>query len=289
MFKVPSSLKTVFDTFPLVRYPPVANTTPASKEAVEHNRHYFGGASSPDSFILGVHHCITVDEKVIPSDPISLAHALVLCHKNGLTLPRPGSSGSHSILKVSHKASPDRQLPVLIETDADTSRRIKLHHFVSEQIHNSLEPQHKLIDLLVSHQVYDSWVLALLVEGSTDPTIIQKVFGIDSGSPAWDRLRVLELLQEVTHWNSFRARHPYLFNTKRGDFLKHFRADSPALRAYYNDQLDRLEELLPTLVDLDPVVELKLAAFSVSVHETLGSTRLAAVVPKSGYDVVARY
>lgn len=305
MVQVPSLLRSVFETFPLKTYPPIPNTTAGSKQAIESNRLYFESASksnSNDSFILGVPNVLALDnDKYIPTDPISLAQCLILCYKHKLKLPSNSSSNKcpHSLLKMSHHASEDGQLPILIENGEDSSRTIRSCKSFTETINDKYfkeDIQAFFINNLIDHDLNDLWILSLLVEISRgNLEVVDQIFKIDEALYENEHVKFatsVSLLKEIPNWNSFRIRHASLFDTKKSSSinypLRYVREnalefqiiDNPkAINSYYEDQLSKFNTTLELLVDyITPentqlpkkIIELKVIAFVICIDKILG-------------------
>ncbi|CUM53340.1 uncharacterized protein AC631_00541 [Debaryomyces fabryi] len=340
MFEVPVPIKKVFDTFPLYTYNPIPNTTPSNIQSIESNKFYFTSsndqADESACFTLGVHNIYLVTtangEKKIPSDPISLGHSLILCHKNGLQLPtcgdKTGNKSKHSIMKLSYHASPDNQLPILIEDDLKSQTRnirsalsmnqsVKVNNKFSE---NALA---RIINELVDAELADLWILCLLSDlPSSNPLVFNKLFRLDeeiTNSTFTNKITIMSILNEIPKWGSFKTRYSYLFDHSRTkslinmplrlqseDILEVFaNTNNESIRKAYNDKLKEFEINLELLIDYienessdqKKIIELKLVGFVIIIDSLLDNTELHAVISKGKfssfvklcYEIIGKY
>lgn len=311
MVQTPAAIQKLFLHFPLVEHPPIPNSTPKSKSAIEKDTYFFSGNSKDfqGSFILGVYNVIEADfngnSKFICSDPVSFGQALILCDKNGLKLPTLAATNesSHALLRLSHHAAANNQLPVLIETSKELSRNIKSSELTNSIISTkSLKSTDKLVNDLVDIELYDVWVLALLADVvKNDTKVFLKLFAVDENiaSSSLYHMTLISELQHLVHCNSFKTRHPSLFEDSQiskiqlpsriysEGVVEAFTVNnSKAIGKAYNDALARLEDTLEVLIDFannnpnSKIIKFKLIAFVVAVLEVLPATRLGEVVAK---------
>mmetsp|Transcript_1201 Transcript_1201/g.1319 ORF Transcript_1201/g.1319 Transcript_1201/m.1319 type:complete len:341 (+) Transcript_1201:21-1043(+) len=340
MFEVPKPIKKVFDTFPLYTYNPIPNTTPSNIQSIESNKFYFTSSNNQSienaCFTLGVHNIYLVKttngEKKIPSDPISLGHSLILCHKNNLHLPTCGDKGfksKHSIMKLSYHASPDNQLPILIEDDLKTQTRnirsaLSMNQSVKVNNKFSENPLARIINELVDTELADLWILCLLSDlTSSNPFVFNKLFRLDeeiTNSTFTNKITIMSILNEIPKWGSFKTRYSYLFDHSRTksliniplrlhseDILEVFaNTNNESIRKAYNDKLKEFEINLELLIDYiennesneqKKIIELKLVGFIIIIDSLLENTQLHAVLSKSKfqsfvkhcYEIIGKY
>ncbi|CAK7895345.1 sorting assembly machinery 35 kDa subunit [[Candida] anglica] len=311
--RVPESIKTVFDTFPLKTFPAVPVGSPDQTQAVEDQKFYFRGEPSKDgnSFILGVHSILPIEvdgiTKYIPSDPISLAKCLSTCHKNNLKLPISGDEksgeSSNCMMAFAHQASPDQELPLLIHDSNGRDRTfITSRSMSSISIKKVTSVTAQVVLEMIETKLYDLWISCLLVEA--DETSLNKIFRLNSQSSWTSQLYTVALFQEIPSWRNFNIRHSNLFTTSRvkklaqgSSMASTFGSTLSALRTnvsldhFYKDQLIEFEAILQSLTDFiennedeDPVVEIEVAAFLISVDQTLKDTKLGKLIQTSLLD-----
>ncbi|ODV77166.1 uncharacterized protein CANTADRAFT_33870, partial [Suhomyces tanzawaensis NRRL Y-17324] len=216
MVTVPAPVKQLFDTFPLATYPPVPNSTPEGLQETESNKFYFGGPTTPHHFTLAVHNVFILEgsaSRVVPSDPVSLGQALILSYKNKLKLPRLNevSASPNAIAKVSFHASPDNQLPILIEEQKE-QRNIRtyaaINHSILSKNFQGQDPELLAINELIDTKLFDLWILTLLSE-KLDEDTLSKLFQFHG---IVGKLASFDLYQEIPNWQAFKIRHPELFD-----------------------------------------------------------------------------
>lgn len=305
MIPIPQPVKKIFDTFPLQTYPAEVNHVDLT------NRYYFQGKAQVDSkFTLGVHNVIQYKDKFIPSDPVSLGQALILAEKNSLKLPveraekntvtssnSPVLGGttesspcasSNSILVLAYQASPDNQLPILIE-DVKQSRNTILLNSINKSVSSKLVIDDLIFNGLIDDKFSDIWILSLLTEVSEE-TLIQ-IFNLDE---TINKLELFELYGEIPNWKSFKIRFPYLFESQYKKLLW----KSERLGRFYDTQLKSFKKDLELLIELfsenDKVLQLKLVGYVVAIDMLLKGTKLWEVVQeypefvKLSYEVLDR-
>lgn len=286
ILQVPPWVKAAFDTFPLATY----GAVPTGDESdIEKDRFYFTTKrpeTSLSTFILGVDNVISVKHRQIPTTPVALSHALLLCHKNALGLPNSkGQRSGHSMLRLSYLAAADNELPIIIETnEAGTSRNVipKKGLLKSILTNNNFEsdPKAKLINNMVDMLVQDLWLLALMCDVK-NTEVLGRIYRLPTSikDTRLVSLQSMAIRNVIPHWNDFRTRHPHLFSAK-----EYFVADksSHALQAAYNAKLSELRRELPLLLDyvsapgaLTNVIKFKVAALAILTTELLPETKLA--------------
>lgn len=321
---VPLPIKKLFSTFPLVEYPPIPAATTSSKKVIEDNKYYFGcetQSTSNESFILGVHNVIqisTTSGKFIPSDPVSLGQCLVLCYKNQLKLPSLNNShnkSNHALMKLSYQASFENELPILIETNSENSRVIRPSHFLSKSVKSKIfavSVQSALINDLIDNDLYDIWVLSILVDlAKNDFFTLNSIFRVGESITTNEKLNSLTLisiLKELPNWNSFKIKYPFLFDDNKASSvyypsrlyhndLTEFMTinNKNAINKLYNDQLTKLDDTLDLLIDYvksydasselhHKIIELKLYAFFIIVNQTLKLTKLGDLISQPKFE-----
>ena len=304
MVAVPESIRKLFDLFPLVLHPVVPNTSVAQKRALENRKFYFedvvGDKTEEEFFTLGVHNVVQLKNtgnRFIPTDPLSFASCLILCRKNGLRLPRASEAGRNlsksSMIKLDYFASPDNQLPLLIEdNNKDDTREIRIYNSIKESIKkNSKLAKNGLVFMInemIDIDMADLWTMCLLQDiPSNSPLLFKEIFGLHhkkEESCLANQLAVVRLVQETPNWHQFHARYGYLFHTLMTkkvvsfknrffdkNLLEHLAFwDIQALAHLYNSKLRSFEEKLELLIDFfskrevdeqNAVIELKVVAF----------------------------
>lgn len=300
-FQVPQWVKSVFDTFPLTTY----EATPLGDQSdIEKSRFYFisdNPQKPPDhTFILGVDGVIGVNQKIIPSTPVALAHSLILCYKNGLKLPRENSNqktSPHSILSLSYLAASNNELPIIIETNERTQVRNiipKKGLLTSIVTNNNFEAdiKAKLINNMVDSYIQDLWILALICEPKARSEY-ERIFNWNSGAKKSENMTFLHTLAvqgEIPEWNDFRTRNPNLFSSKTWNAL----ANQEALQNVYEDKLKQFDQEFSLLIEyatghdpLTKIIRFKLAALAILTAELLPDTHLANIL-QSNQDFLAQ-
>ncbi|WEJ94307.1 hypothetical protein PSN45_001791 [Yamadazyma tenuis] len=261
MVQVPTVLKKVFETFPVVEYPSLPNSTPIIQQSIERNRFYFQRSppSEKGAFTLGVFNLFKYQDNYIPTDPLSLAVTLHLCSKHGLKLPNcQGDSGDsgHSIMKMSYFGSPNSFLPILIEDG--TSREIHLASALISGICKSDDVKETLLSDLLDVELYDLWLLSVWFE--YEKLDLTALFGIEIVS-----LTKYELFESILTWRDFKVRYPILN------------------RSIYDAKLSHVEELLSLLSeDLNNLSRghlIKVYAYVIIVENLMKSTEARKVIP----------
>lgn len=288
--KVPAPVKAVFDTFPLVTHPAAAVDDDEGVRKYRFTR-AAGASDTPGAtFTLAVHNVVTVGGVIVPTDPVSLGQCLVLSLRHGLRLPRPargsaapgniapGSAAPGSIVALAYQASPDNELPMLVE---DLGPRV-LHLRAAMRASSAklLGATDKVLDDVVETQLYDAWQTCLLVDAGDDALRAIFSLGLPEGAPVLARVCRAALLHDVPAWRALGARHA-----------------AAAWPQLYARQVAAAAELLALLAAAPPrcaVLEAKVAAFCVLVDATLRHTALGAAVSASGclpaaYRVLARF
>lgn len=324
MLQVPKPLKTLFDTFPLATYGPVANTTPQNDAYIEASKYCFetkdskNGKDSSDPsdsvFTLGAHNVVPLHIsntlRYVPSDPVSFGLALVLCRKNGLLLPQGKGTLNHSIMNLAYHASPDNQLPLLIEDEKET-RNLRSGTSVGASVASKYFAESTvdyMVNNLIEHELYDLWLMALLIELPSMPEKFNSIFSHKeeiTRNEAATTATLISLLLEIPSWRALKVRYPHLLhesksavairiprNVLKGSLVQAFStADSSALERTYHDKLETLKTTLHLLVSYvhenpNDIVKLKLVAYIVSVDSLLRETKLGQLISKKFEDLV---
>lgn len=331
MIGIPQPLKRVFDVFPLRTYPPISPETTDSRKVIEAKRYYFEESNEEkitgDVLTVGVHNVIPIQNSkytlMIPSDPISAGITLLLCHKNGLKLPRcQETAGSlkksgHSILKMSYYASPDTELPIIIEERTNPKNTVIMSSLSiagSITAKNGFEKD-PLLDMLNSYMennLYDLWILSLFdqMKCLDYNNYINEQFGFDCNdqeSKIVNLLSEISLLESVPYWRSFKQKYPTIFSNqhsysvlksainpsrrKCAEFLSGI--DFSILEVVFSAKLKEFEKHLRLMIeyftleetnDRRFLVELKLVAFFLTVSSTLTeSDRICDIIKRKDF------
>lgn len=316
--EIPQALRQVFDTFPLKTYPSIAASTPGQLGALEARKFYFTPTSSesatssgtnvsekPSTITLGVHNVVQYKNVILPSDPISLAQCLIICHKNNLNLPSAdtkaleGDASPNCLMTLSHHAAADNQLPILIEDTIKVQGTEPVRSiFASFSIINSNKKDLKnstdvLINNMLDTVLVDVWLTCLLADPRVSPEILSKIFTLDSSTLTPLSLKGLyttSLLQDIPKWSSYQFRHPNVFHdSKLNDTIALVaNGRNGALQSFYSQQLTELPEQLELILNYveaaDSVVfKMKLTGFLLLVDLTLPDTELGQVVKRCSY------
>lgn len=303
MVKVPEPLRILFETFPLKTYSPIPNLDSKFRDQV----HHFGKKSSnnadkAETFYLGVHNVKRIEiggkGKLIPTDPFSLADSLVLCHRHGLLLPsEDGAKSHHCIMTFSYQASPNNELPILIETSGDVTRSIRNPQEIRESmsINNFGENAQAFLVNQFLDNLNDLWTLILLADlPANNTSAFSAIFGEDpevASSSSIVGLKLLKLVSDIPQWSSFKVRYAHLFDNKksyaanlpfrlaRESFLEVFAISDPnSLEKVYFEKLLEFERSLPLLwkylesteeSEARTVIELKIVSFVICIEQFL--------------------
>lgn len=170
---VPAPVKYLFDTFPLKEYPPVPSTRPDS--GARFPLRYKPGSANDNgiksTFQLGVYNLsgYLQDENILlPTDPICLSCQLIINLRNGLLFPQRSHTDDISpnfISVVSYKALYDNQLPMFIEEEENSGKRV----VNSTSLINNLQmtrttPGQLMKCLAIDSTLYDFWLITVLFE-----------------------------------------------------------------------------------------------------------------------------
>lgn len=306
--RVPSPVRAVFDAFPLKEYPPDMHV-PFESEGV----HFFvrdkdNFETELDNFHLAIHKVsltsVGTQKKHLPTDPLGLASALILCHRHQLLLPtdevkETEYQTSHTLRELSYLASPDNELPIMIETKGATTQRITTSHEITKSVSNAYFKENSQA-FFINHyldRLVDLWIFVLLADipQSHRPlSIYSRLFFQDNAiqrSEPLLYLTVLKLVTEISSWNSFKVRYSFLFQ-KQGsvlstiskvnekNLLKAFAVcDERAFEKVYSEKRMEFEKSLPMVMNYlksteespaRTIIEIKLASFCFCVSR-LGS------------------
>ncbi|RCK63962.1 Sorting assembly machinery subunit [Candida viswanathii] len=260
---VPAVIKSLFDSVPLKTY---NDDTPVIEGA---GIRYFEG-NSKAQLTLGVFNLFECQGRAIPTDPISLGTALILGFKNGLKLPSKdaGTASGPGIMKMSLYGSPNKVLPILIETSESRTIRTldEINHSIAAN--NFKDEETKLINDLIDTVFYDTWIMCVLTE---NPPVTQ-MFGLERSIVSQAEWQ--DFMSEVPSWNHFARRHPNL----SGQHLANF----------YDQQLTQFERDLDLIIanleeNPNDVIRFKLAGYLIIIDHFLQSTKLGAIVSQKPF------
>lgn len=228
--KIPQPLEALFDHFPLRSYPKQETDSDACLEKFS----FLQKSSSPQPsarFLLAVHNIRQVqltsqESRFLATDPAGLADALILCYNHDLAMPRAASSAQkvslHSMVPMSYLASPNNQLPLLIETAGETTKCITTAAKIAASIASKSFSPHG-VDSLVNFfmdNLQTLWVFTILHEISFSSTeVLHLVFYsrsdalleaavADTGLGALD---TLQLIEDMQSWCSFKDKYSNLY------------------------------------------------------------------------------
>ncbi|KAG7662196.1 SAM35 [[Candida] subhashii] len=285
MFQVPQAVKSFFDSVPLKTI--TDQPTLLSPQDI----YYFRGMGKhPDGhFTLGVFNTIKINDHVVPSDPISLGLSLILANKNQMGLPTGLAAAfgwRNGIIKTSYMSSKTNVLPILIEDTSDNERNIKTLDIVNHElvINNFTNLESKQINELIDIKFYDIWLLCILTENLSYDTLTQ-IFGVgESTNKLIQQAEILEFLNEIPHWNSFRNRHPYLFDNWTS--IQHL--ESKHLSNYYKQELAQFSKNFDLIIDYlsdsnessseKDIIKFKVAGYMSIIDHLLKDTKLYQVI-----------
>lgn len=257
---IPSSVKKVFDTFPLKTYPPVDNTTPKSLKELQSRKFPFEGPQSDTNFNLGVFNVYQHDGKYLPTDPISLAQATILCTKNNLSLPStsPVSASSSSLITLSYSASPDNRLPILIE---EPSRTIRLCEEILATTNDKLNVTDRILNEYLDDIILDSWLMCIFL----DEVDLNQIFNVPY-------LTKFDLFKHLGTWKGFNTRYVLnddIYRSKLEELKTVFKLYGESTKTESSDGTD---------TKVDPIAKIKIDSYRLHITSLLKGTRLHALL-----------
>ncbi|CAH6720242.1 hypothetical protein CLIB1444_03S07558 [[Candida] jaroonii] len=244
---VPSSVKKVFDTFPLKVHPAVDNSTAKSLKELEARKYPFGGSQTDSNFNLGVFNVFEHDGNYLPTDPISLAQATILCHKNNLSLPEVTSTSTskNCLITLSYSASPDNRLPILIE---EPSRTIRLCEEILSTTNDKLNVTDKILNEYIDDIILDSWLMCVFLENVD----IVRIFNIPY-------ITKIDLFKHLGTWKGFATR--YALNED-----------------IYHRKLQELKTVFELYHTADAIAKIKIDSYKLHINSLLEGTKLHALL-----------
>lgn len=222
--KIPGPLRWVFNSCPLFTY-----SESSTEIGLANSSEYFFGSTDghlrldqQTRFSLAVHNVhpihINGEIKFIPTDPVSLSNALILCHRLRLKLPTDlrENQSAHSMTSLSHLASAEQQLPFLIDlTGAQIDRitsTVDLSQMVASRFFSASTFDHFLFHFL--DELNDLWILILLWDITLhNQLLMSQIYQRASNhtnSSFTEELEALFLITRITSWNSFSTRYAHL-------------------------------------------------------------------------------
>ncbi|KAM9924952.1 hypothetical protein OXX59_004191 [Metschnikowia pulcherrima] len=296
--KIPSTIRSLFDRFPLKTYENEAEPLSFVSEA-----YYFGRKSKAEclneQITLGVHNVrwITLGSGKLfcmPTDPSGLIAALALCRKHNLSLPgQTTSDGSaYRLMPMSYMASSNNELPMLLISNGESSAysnddlRVELLDPNSNIAFTSLETV--LSEFLDS--LGDLWMmLAMGPNLRTTPEGFGDLFHND---PRFEKFTLTHKIldskrsSDMRSWSSFAARHPNLLtNSSQIIDIAHpmMFGEHQIEEAFYETckhKFDELEKSIPMLLsflsignnsDARDILEIKFVSFVISLNHVLNN------------------
>lgn len=232
--KIPQPLETLFNHFPLKTFPKQEIDSDTCLEKFS----FLKKSSSPHlstRFLLTVHNIRNVqlknqESRFLATDPASLADALILCYNHDLAMPRAAEStklknvSNHSIVPMSYLASPNDQLPILVETSEETTKCITTASKISFSIASKSFSLHG-IDSLVNFfmdNLQTLWVFTILHEISFSSTEVLNLVFYDRShvlletnvttEPGLSVLDTLQLIEDMQSWCNFKDKYSHLYS-----------------------------------------------------------------------------
>lgn len=263
---IPRVVKSLFDSVPLKTYKD--NALPIQGDGI----HYFEGESSAQ-LTLGVFNVFECEGRIIPTDPISLATALILAFKNNLKLPSQEitTASSSGLMKMSFYGSPNKVLPMLIESnDTRVIRSLdEIAHSISSN--NLKDEETKLVNDLIDTLFYDLWILCIMTE-KLPFDVIAQIFGLQSS--IMSQAELMDFMAEVPSWNNFTRRHPNLSR----QYLTNF----------YHQKLKEFDGDLDLIIEYteqhpNEIIQFKLAGYFIIIDQLLKSTELGQIVSQKPF------
>lgn len=290
---VPAPVKAVFKTFPVAKYTSIASITPASRIEEGEVKWYYEGKNveSNARFDLGCYGIVLMCKRYVPTDPLSLAYAILLAEKNHFRLPRDRrgietgqvETNNCAMTVNSHHASPNNQLPMLIETTGATTE-VRTLRKLALLTTSKLTPPQIAIDGLLDYYV-DLWLLLMLL----DQQNIASTFSLENLPPLAQVAVISDVFSGLFGWNGFRQRNPNLFTPSNqllagtiGDYMQGI--NSCALASRYSLMVDDFREDLAVfeasldIIGASDVLTLKLAGLLLVFTEIISTTAPAKVV-----------
>ncbi|ANZ75630.1 BA75_03043T0 [Komagataella pastoris] len=288
--KVPSLVKKVFDTFPVIVYSSddVVSQLDFDESYFELRRFSFQstGVNAVAKFQLGVYSlspCIYDSSILIPVDPLCLSTCLIMCVKNGLKLPQIG--GEHgkdtSMVVMAYQASPDSELPLLVEDDLNGQKRVARSYQTVKEFQDSRANNVKetMLIELIDGVLFDAWLIMVIFELPKELTV--QLYGLvdkedpvipshDTGISWLDSLRYSRIVNSSIRRNGFQLRHPNIaqyfesFTDKYSGLSSKMEFEKKGIIDRACHVISQFEGILSEAKDvsLGPVVDYKLASFT---------------------------
>ncbi len=232
--------------FPLITLPPIAADSDSFIKLVTKRLYILAPNSDVEShkseinkFKLGVYNLFpfTFDESVLVSvDPLCLAALLILTSKTDSRLPqlRPLVSGAEKlnadrcVIAISYSASPDGQLPILIEDEINRNERKVKRKFRSTNVVNNLissnvSDQKMLMYIkLVDTVLFDFYTSRLLL--AKNEKLIMRLYSLagleEKQKMLFDKLMYPAVVSHLVKRFRFNIRNPYIASSFIGNSLQ---------------------------------------------------------------------
>lgn len=221
---VPSAVRSIFNTFPLQTYPPTDNTDDRRQKTIDARTFSFQSLvekeqQQTDIFALGVYNVYQHKSVVLTTDPECQYFQFLVCHRNSLRFPTSSSASSplrsssetvNRMITLSHQATFQRALPILIEDNKRTSKRrilVSLDPLGTET--TTLNEEDKILMHLLDSILYDYWTSQLLF--CTTASQFTQVMCYESpASGIMDQYSLTQAKIALSNRNSFSIRNTKL-------------------------------------------------------------------------------
>lgn len=255
MIQVPGPIKYLFDTFPLKTYPAVPQHSSDEELQIENRLFAYSSPSSSSShFKLGVYNVIQTDQTTyIATDPLCLTAELALSLQNDIKLPKFNNNhhiSNNSLFLLSHNSNKQGQLPIYIEQDNKSGKRIvKDHQSLNELYCSKIESSVELMLITLCDCVlYDFWTSVVLLNlNREEQSEIYQFNDGTEGSKLTNKLSLPSLLNNLCYRNGFNFRNPNI--TKNSDFNLFVSKES-----VQKEQGRILKEFKKTIEDLNNIL-----------------------------------
>ncbi|KAF6006215.1 hypothetical protein HII13_005337 [Brettanomyces bruxellensis] len=233
-----SKINTWNKRFPLITLPPAEPNSDSFIKLITKRLYVLPSDPSANKdqgnikFKLGVYNLFpfTFDENVLVSvDPLCLSALLILTCKTGSRLPqlRPLISASEKmkadrcIVAMSYSASPDGQLPILVEDEVNKSEQKVKRKFRSTMMINKFiianisDPTIIMCIKLVDTRLFDFYTSCLLA--SKNEKLIMRLYSLagleEKQKVLFDKLVYPAVIAHLASRFQFNIRNPYIAST----------------------------------------------------------------------------
>lgn len=244
IFSVPAPIKSLFDSFPLITYPPISILDDAMNNEFNRRKLPFQGPNSyqdnaNSTFTLGVYNYFheSKTNALLSTDPWCLYAQFALCKKNLLGLPCSESSKEttienrrhqHCLGLVSPSATRNETLPILIE--GYSNRFIRSTEGINEILRSrvSEDPEQFMYIIMLDNVIYDCWITQIIYHTSEQEFLKLYSFNSEQENALLNHLSITNMKFALLKRNHFHLRHKEItkniestFNAYKSNSLDH--------------------------------------------------------------------